>query len=172
MADSPAMLVTALAPTQATVRLPRSKSAPFGGVVDAAKAHSSPRVAISCLGDAASLGAAIQTARAGQSTPLLGAHTTATQIAGPVWSTAAVVIATVFSTMLVNQFLGIRLGLNRARGLLFGNAVAISGASAALAICPVLLRTKECERFMLVGAVTVTLLFTIAMGSYPLIACA
>jgi len=82
------------------------------------------------------------------------------------------VIATVFSTMLVNQFLGIRLGLNRARGLLFGNAVAISGASAALAICPVLLRTKECERFMLVGAVTVTLLFTIAMGSYPLIACA
>lgn len=101
---------------------------------------------------------------------LLGARITASQIAGLGWSTAAIVIAAVVTTMLVGYFLGKRLGLNRAQGVLSGGAVAICGASAALAISSVLPRTKESERFTLMVVVTVTVLSTIAMVSYPLIA--
>ena len=101
---------------------------------------------------------------------LLGARITASQIAGLGWSTAAIVIAAVITTMLVGYFLGKRLGLNRAQGVLSGGAVAICGASAALAISSVLPRTKESERFTLMVVVTVTVLSTIAMVTYPLIA--
>jgi uncharacterized integral membrane protein (TIGR00698 family) len=101
---------------------------------------------------------------------LLGARITASQIAGLGWSTAAIVIAAVITTMLVGHFLGKRLGLNRAQGVLSGGAVAICGASAALAISSVLPRTKESERFTLMVVVTVTVLSTIAMVTYPLIA--
>jgi uncharacterized integral membrane protein (TIGR00698 family) len=101
---------------------------------------------------------------------LLGARITASQIAGLGWSTAAIVIAAVVTTLLVGYFLGKRLGLNRAQGVLSGGAVAICGASAALAISSVLPRTKESERFTLMVVVTVTVLSTIAMVTYPLIA--
>jgi uncharacterized integral membrane protein (TIGR00698 family) len=53
---------------------------------------------------------------------------------------------------------------------LSGGAVAICGASAALAISAVLPRTKESERFTLMVVVTVTVLSTVAMVAYPLIA--
>ncbi len=101
---------------------------------------------------------------------LLGARITASQIAGLGWSTAAIVIAAVVTTMWVGNFLGKRLGLNRAEGVLSGGAVAICGASAALAISSVLPRTKDSERFTLTVVVTVTVLSTVAMVLYPLIA--
>ena len=101
---------------------------------------------------------------------LLGARITASQIAGLGWSTAAIVIGAVVTTLLVGYFLGKRLGLNRAQGVLSGGSVAICGASAALAISSVLPRTKESERFTLMVVVTVTVLSTIAMVTYPLIA--
>jgi uncharacterized integral membrane protein (TIGR00698 family) len=101
---------------------------------------------------------------------LLGARITASQIVGLGWTTAAIVIAAVITTLLVGYFLGKRLGLNRAQGVLSGGAVAICGASAALAISSVLPRTKETERFTLMVVVTVTVLSTIAMVTYPLIA--
>ena len=101
---------------------------------------------------------------------LLGARITASQIAGLGWSTAAIVIAAVLTTLLVGYFLGKRLGLDRAQGVLSGGSVAICGASAALAISSVLPRTKESERFTLMVVVTVTVLSTIAMVTYPLIA--
>jgi uncharacterized integral membrane protein (TIGR00698 family) len=101
---------------------------------------------------------------------LLGARITASQIAGLGWSTAAIVVAAVITTLLVGYFLGKRLGLNRAQGVLSGGSVAICGASAALAISSVLPRTKESERFTLVVVVTVTVLSTVAMVIYPLIA--
>ncbi len=101
---------------------------------------------------------------------LLGARITASQIAGLGWSTAAIVIAAVVTTLLVGYFLGKRLGLDRAQGVLSGGSVAICGASAALAISSVLPRTKESERFTLMVVVTVTVLSTIAMVTYPLIA--
>jgi uncharacterized integral membrane protein (TIGR00698 family) len=101
---------------------------------------------------------------------LLGARITAAQIAGLGWTTAAIVVAAVVTTLLVGCFLGKRLGLNRAQGTLSGGAVAICGASAALAISSVLPRTKESERFTLMVVVTVTVLSTVAMVAYPLIA--
>lgn len=103
---------------------------------------------------------------------LLGARITATQIAGLGWSTAAIVIVAVASTMLLGYFLGKRLGLNPARGVLSGGSVAICGASAALAISSVLPHNKESERFTLTVVVTVTVLSTVAMVFYPLIAVA
>jgi uncharacterized integral membrane protein (TIGR00698 family) len=101
---------------------------------------------------------------------MLGARITASQIAGLGWSTAAIVIAAVVTTMLCGSFLGRRLGLTRAQGVLSGGAVAICGASAALAISSVLPRNKENERFTLMVVVTVTVLSTLAMVAYPLIA--
>ncbi len=101
---------------------------------------------------------------------LLGARITASQIAGLGWTTAAIVVAAVVTTLLVGYFRGKRRGLNRAQGTLSGGAVAICGASAALAISSVLPRTKESERFTLMVVVTVTVLSTVAMVAYPLIA--
>jgi uncharacterized integral membrane protein (TIGR00698 family) len=101
---------------------------------------------------------------------LLGARITASQIAGLGWSTAAIVVVAVISTLLVGYFLGKRLGLERAQSVLSGGSVAICGASAALAISSVLPRTKESERFTLMVVVTVTVLSTVAMVVYPLIA--
>lgn len=100
---------------------------------------------------------------------LLGARITASQIAGLGWSTAAIVILAVISTLLVGHWLGRRLGMSRAQGILSGGAVAICGASAALAISSVLPRSKDSERFTLTVVVTVTVLSTVAMVLYPLI---
>lgn len=101
---------------------------------------------------------------------LLGARITATQIAGLGWSTAAIVIGAVLTTLACAYLLGKRLGLSRAQSVLSGGSVAICGASAALAISSVLPRNKDSERFTLMVVVTVTVLSTVAMVAYPLIA--
>lgn len=101
---------------------------------------------------------------------LLGARITAMQIAGLGWSTALIVVAAVASTIFVGHALGRRLGLTRSQGILCGGAVAICGASAALAISAVLPREKDGERFTLFTVVAVTALSTLAMVVYPLIA--
>lgn len=101
---------------------------------------------------------------------LLGARITASQIAGLGWTTAAIVVLAVVSTLLFGYGLARRLGMTHAQGVLSGGAVAICGASAALAISAVLPRDKESERFTLMVVVTVTVLSTIAMVLYPLIA--
>jgi len=103
---------------------------------------------------------------------LLGARITTTQIAGLGWSTAVIVMAAVVTTMLVGYFLGKRLGLNPAQSVLSGGSVAICGASAALAISSVLPHSEDSERFTLTVVVTVTVLSTVAMVFYPLIAVA
>jgi uncharacterized integral membrane protein (TIGR00698 family) len=101
---------------------------------------------------------------------LLGARITGAQIAGLGWSTAAIVIGAVLTTLFLGYLLGKRLGLPSAQGVLSGGSVAICGASAALAISSVLPRNKENERFTLMVVVTVTVLSTVAMVTYPLIA--
>ena len=100
---------------------------------------------------------------------LLGARITATQIAALGWQTAAVVVLAVASTIAMALFIGQRLGLGRAKSVLAGGAVAICGASAALAISAVLPREKDGERFTLMVVVSVTLLSTVAMVVYPII---
>lgn len=101
---------------------------------------------------------------------LLGARITADQIAGLGWTTAAIVVAAVVTTIACGAWLGQRLGLTRSQAVLSGGAVAICGASAALAIAAVLPRDKDGDRFTLMVVVTVTVLSTLAMVIYPLVA--
>jgi uncharacterized integral membrane protein (TIGR00698 family) len=101
---------------------------------------------------------------------LLGARITAAQIAGLGWETALTVIAAIVTTMLCGLAIGKRLGMTRAQRVLSGGAVAICGASAALAISAVLPREKEGDRFTLMVVVTVTVMSTLAMIVYPLVA--
>lgn len=101
---------------------------------------------------------------------LLGARITAAQIVGLGWETALTVVAATSTTVLVGVVAGTRLGMSRAQGVLSGGAVAICGASAALAISAVLPREKGGERFTLVVVVGVTLMSTLAMVVYPLLA--
>lgn len=101
---------------------------------------------------------------------LLGARITATQIAGLGWTTAMIVVGAVVTTICCGAWLGKRLGLTPPEGVLSGGSVAICGASAALAISAVLPKNKESDRFTLMVVVSVTVLSTIAMVVYPLIA--
>ncbi|MGV3494014.1 MAG: YeiH family protein [Ramlibacter sp.] len=101
---------------------------------------------------------------------LLGARITAVQIAALGWSTVAVVVVAVASTIACGAWLGRRLGMTRAQGVLSGGAVAICGASAALAISAVLPRERGSERFTLMVVLSVTVLSTVAMVLYPLLA--
>lgn len=99
---------------------------------------------------------------------LLGLRITLAQIAALGWVTAAVVVVAVASTIALGVALGRRLGFSRGQGVLCGGAVAICGASAALAISAVLPRERHGERFTLVVVVAVTLMSTAAMVLYPL----
>jgi uncharacterized integral membrane protein (TIGR00698 family) len=101
---------------------------------------------------------------------LLGARITASQIASLGWATALIVVGGVLSTLALGLLLARRFGLTRAQGVLSGGAVAICGASAALAISAVLPREKGGERFTLMVVVTVTVMSTLAMVLYPLAA--
>jgi uncharacterized integral membrane protein (TIGR00698 family) len=100
---------------------------------------------------------------------LLGVRITGVQIVALGWQTAGVVVLAVLSTLAVAVLMGRRLGLGRARSVLAGGAVAICGASAALAISAVLPREKDSERHTLIVVVAVTLLSTMAMVLYPLV---
>lgn len=100
---------------------------------------------------------------------LLGVRITASQVfelgLGPVLT----VVAGVASTILVGRLLAKLLGLDRELGLLTGGAVAICGASAALALSAVMPRDQHSERNLILTVVTVTALSTIAMVTYPLL---
>jgi uncharacterized integral membrane protein (TIGR00698 family) len=101
---------------------------------------------------------------------LLGARITVGQIAelgaGPI----ALVIAGVAATMLFGVLLARRMGRTLPEGLLGSGAVAICGASAALAISAALPRNETNQRMTLLTVVAVTALSTLAMVLYPLIA--
>lgn len=101
---------------------------------------------------------------------LLGARITLEQIAGLGWVTAAVVVVAVASTLLCGWWVSRWLRLPWVLGVLAGGATAICGASAALAIAAVMPRDKTPERHALVVVVLATLLSTLAMVFYPLVA--
>ena len=100
---------------------------------------------------------------------LLGARITVGQIASLGMAPIVMVVCGVAATMLFGWWLARRLGRPNAEGLLSGGAVAICGASAALAIAAVLPQNKENEKFTLLAVVGVTTLSTLAMVVYPLI---
>ncbi|MBC7995661.1 MAG: putative sulfate exporter family transporter [Rhizobacter sp.] len=101
---------------------------------------------------------------------LLGARITMEQIAGLGWVTATVVAGAVASTLLCGWLMSRWLRLPWVLGVLAGGATAICGASAALAIAAVMPRDKHPERHALVVVVMATLLSTLAMVFYPLVA--
>jgi uncharacterized integral membrane protein (TIGR00698 family) len=83
--------------------------------------------------------------------------------------TLVLVIGTVLSTILFGMLLARMLGFKDNFGVLTGSAVAICGASAAMAVSAVLRKGENHERDTLFTVVGVTALSTVAMVLYPLI---
>ena len=100
---------------------------------------------------------------------LLGLRITFTQISSLGIAPIITVMIGVATTSLFGLWLGRRLGLGSYFGLLSGGAVAICGASAALAISTSLPRYENKERDTALTVVAVTTLSTIAMIFYPLL---
>lgn len=98
---------------------------------------------------------------------LLGASVTISEIAALGWSAALLVICAVATTIVTGWAIGRALGLSSQHATLSAGAVAICGASAAMAIASVLPQTKESERNLLLTVVGVTTLSTVAMVLYP-----
>lgn len=101
---------------------------------------------------------------------LLGVRITLAQIASLGIAPVLTVVVGVTTTILFGMLLARRLGLPSLFGVLSGGAVAICGASAALAIASVLPRDPELERDTILTVVTVTALSTLAMILYPIFA--
>lgn len=105
---------------------------------------------------------------------LLGARITGEQIASLGWPTVLFMTSAVASTLLCGLGLARLMRQPWALGMLAGVATAICGAAAALAIAAVLPRAREgetpVERHALVVVVMATLLSTLAMLAYPLLA--
>ncbi|CAN5197646.1 YeiH family protein [soil metagenome] len=101
---------------------------------------------------------------------LLGARITLAQIGSLGIAPLVIVACAVLMTLLFGWALSKWLKRPASEGILSGGAVAICGASAALAIAAVLPQTKENDRFTLLTVVAVTTLSTLAMIVYPLLA--
>lgn len=100
---------------------------------------------------------------------LLGVRITLDQIASLGVAPVAMVVVAVIATIACGAWLARLMGRPLAEGLLTGGAVAICGASAALAIAAVLPRSERMSRYTLLTVVGVTLLSTVAMIVYPVI---
>lgn len=101
---------------------------------------------------------------------LLGARITVEQVTSLGLVPAGLAVLGVVVTIAFGAWLGRLLKRPLAEGLLTGGAVAICGASAALAISAVLPKTADSERFTLFTVVGVTALSTAAMIVYPALA--
>jgi len=100
---------------------------------------------------------------------LLGLRISFAEIGNLGVATVALVIVTVLSTIAVGMLLARVLGFKDNFGVLTGSAVAICGASAAMAVSAVLRKGENHERDTLFTVVGVTALSTVAMILYPLI---
>ena len=100
----------------------------------------------------------------------VGAQITASQIASIGWASALLIIVGIVTTFMCGLLMARLLRMTSAEGVLSGGAVAICGASAALAIAAVLPENDRDDRYTLMVVVCVTILSTVAMVVYPLIA--
>ncbi len=100
---------------------------------------------------------------------LLGVRVSFSELAslgpGPALLTPVLIGSTIGAGVLISRVFGRRLRF----GLLTGGAVAICGASAALALASVLPKKEGGERDTLFAVIAVTTLSTIAMIAYPII---
>jgi uncharacterized integral membrane protein (TIGR00698 family) len=101
---------------------------------------------------------------------LLGARITLEQISAIGTGPILLVAGGLVGTLLFGYLLARAMGRPAVEGVLTGGAVAICGASAALAISSVLPRTEDNQRFTLFTVVGVTTPSTVAMIAYPAIA--
>ena len=101
---------------------------------------------------------------------LLGARITFDQMSALGWQGAALMIGCLIVTIVFGTMLARVLGLPRRLGVLTGGATAICGASAAIAIATVLPRDEKSDRELIFTIAGVTVLSTLAMILYPLIA--
>ncbi|WP_037493627.1 YeiH family protein [Sneathiella glossodoripedis] len=100
---------------------------------------------------------------------LLGVRITFGQIADLGEVTIAGVVIAIFATILFGWAVAQIFKLKPSQGLLTGGAVAICGASAALALSAVMPKNKYSENNTIITVVAVTTLSTIAMVVYPLL---
>lgn len=103
---------------------------------------------------------------------LLGLRITVGQIAELGWTPVAIVVVAVVLTISVSMVLARLVGFQSLFGLLSGGATAICGASAALALAAALPGHPQKERATLFTVVVVSLLSTLAMIIYPMLATA
>lgn len=99
---------------------------------------------------------------------LLGVRVTFSQIASLGFGPAALVVGLIALTILAGVILSKLFSKSTEFGLLMGGAVAICGASAALALASVLPKSDKMRRDTLFTVVAVTALSTIAMIAYPI----
>ena len=98
---------------------------------------------------------------------LLGLRITTGEVMALGWPVVALIVSTVAGTILIGALIGRALGLKADQSVLSAGAVAICGASAALAIASVLPSHKDHERNTILTVAGVTALSTVAMVLYP-----
>ena len=103
---------------------------------------------------------------------LLGLRITVGQIAELGWTPVLIVVLSVALTIAVSMLLARLMGFQSVFGLLSGGATAICGASAALALAAALPAHPLKERATLFTVVVVSVLSTLAMIVYPMLATA
>ena len=100
---------------------------------------------------------------------LLGARITTTEVMDLGWQAVALILVSVLATILAGALIGRLGGLKNDQSILSAGAVAICGASAALAISSVLPSHKDHERNTILTVAGVTALSTVAMVIYPVL---
>jgi len=98
---------------------------------------------------------------------LLGLRITTGDVMELGWPVVGLVMASVAATILIGGLIGRGFGLKGDQSILSAGAVAICGASAALAIASVLPSHKDHERNTILTVAGVTALSTVAMVVYP-----
>ena len=101
---------------------------------------------------------------------LLGARISVELLVGLGWSLIALIVLGVVLTIGFALLASKLLGRGWRFALLTGGSVAICGASAAMAIAAVLPRTERSERELIFTVLAVTVLSTLAMIAYPIVA--
>lgn len=101
---------------------------------------------------------------------LLGLRISLDMVAALGWPVVALVVALVPATLAIGLLAARAMGFPARFGVLSAGAVAICGASAALAIAAVLPRDREADDRLVFTVVGVTLLSTVAMILYPVLA--
>jgi len=100
---------------------------------------------------------------------MLGARISVDMLASLGWGMIALLLAGTAATILFGMALGRVIGQTARFSLLTAGAVAICGASAAMAIAAVLPKDERSERDLLFTVLGVTVLSTVAMILYPIL---